>query len=44
MLWRKSSAMSGFLKQLADVFRALPRDLLDPHTAATASAKRRRVA
>jgi len=31
MLWRKSSAMGGFLMQLADVFRELPKDLLDPH-------------
>jgi LysR family hydrogen peroxide-inducible transcriptional activator len=44
MLWRKSSAMSGFLQQLADVFKRLPRDLLDPHTTATSSAKRRRAA
>ena len=44
MVWRKSSAMSSFLKQLAEVFKHLPRDLLDPHTAAVASAKRRRVA
>ncbi len=35
MVWRKSSAMTGFLKQLADVFRQLPADLLDAHTAAT---------
>ena len=31
MLWRKSSAMGGFLKQLAGVFRELPKELLDPH-------------
>ena len=45
MIWRKSSAMSGFLKQLADVFKSLPRDLLDPHTTTNAAvAKRRRAA
>jgi LysR family transcriptional regulator, hydrogen peroxide-inducible genes activator len=43
MVWRKSSAMGNFLKQLAEVFKQLPRDLLDPHTAAVPpSAKRRR--
>ena len=30
MLWRKSSALSPFLKKLAGVFRELPRTLLDP--------------
>ncbi|HZX69683.1 MAG TPA: LysR substrate-binding domain-containing protein [Rhodanobacter sp.] len=35
MIWRKSSAMDGFLRRLADVFRQLPADLFDPHTAAT---------
>ncbi|GLQ95766.1 DNA-binding transcriptional regulator OxyR [Dyella mobilis] len=45
MVWRKSSAMGAFLKQLADVFKTLPRDLLDPHSSASAStAKRRRSA
>ena len=29
MVWRKSSAMSPFLERLADVIRALPRNLLD---------------
>ena len=29
LFWRRSSAMSGFLGQLADAFRALPPDLLD---------------
>ncbi|MGE5945628.1 MAG: LysR substrate-binding domain-containing protein [Betaproteobacteria bacterium] len=38
MVWRKSSAMDGFLQRLADVFRQLPADLLDAHTAATAPA------
>ena len=44
MLWRKSSAMSGFLKQLADVFKRLPSDLLDPRSITTSAPKRRRVA
>ncbi|MGP1664983.1 MAG: LysR substrate-binding domain-containing protein, partial [Rhodanobacter sp.] len=35
MAWRKSSALDGFLGQLADVFRRLPADLFDAHTAAT---------
>ena len=35
MVWRKSSAMDAFLKHLASVFRQLPADLLNPHTAAT---------
>ncbi|HET7662890.1 MAG TPA: DNA-binding transcriptional regulator OxyR [Rhodanobacteraceae bacterium] len=34
MLWRKSSAMAGFLMQLADVFKHLPPELLDAHSAA----------
>ena len=38
MLWRKSSAMGGFLKQLAGVFRELPKGLLDPHGAVTPAA------
>lgn len=37
MVWRKSSAMDGFLRQLADVLRSLPADLLRP-TPSTASA------
>jgi LysR family transcriptional regulator, hydrogen peroxide-inducible genes activator len=45
MMWRKSSAMSGFLTQLAEVFKSLPRDLLDPHSSTvTTAAKRRRIA
>lgn len=36
MLWRKSSAMTPFLKSLAAVVRALPRELLDPRTLARA--------
>jgi len=35
MVWRKSSAMDGFLQRLAEVFRQLPADLLDPHGAAS---------
>ncbi|MEO9077964.1 MAG: DNA-binding transcriptional regulator OxyR, partial [Rhodanobacter sp.] len=35
MVWRKSSAMNGFLKRLADVLRQLPSELLDAHPAAT---------
>jgi LysR family hydrogen peroxide-inducible transcriptional activator len=34
MLWRKSSAMTPFLKSLAAVVRALPKELLDPRTLA----------
>lgn len=37
MIWRKSSAMAGFLMQFADLFR-LSRELLDPHAAALATA------
>jgi LysR family hydrogen peroxide-inducible transcriptional activator len=40
MVWRKSSAMDGFLKRLATTFRQLPAGLLDPHTAASTAAKR----
>ena len=36
MVWRRSSAMAGFLEQLADVFRQLPPDLLVPVTDADA--------
>lgn len=31
MVWRRSTAMAGFLHELADVFRGLPRGLLEPH-------------
>jgi LysR family transcriptional regulator, hydrogen peroxide-inducible genes activator len=34
MMWRKSSAMAGFLKKLATLFRELPAALLDPRTVA----------
>ena len=30
MLWRKSSAMHGFLGDFAELFRQLPDGLLDP--------------
>jgi LysR family hydrogen peroxide-inducible transcriptional activator len=38
MVWRKSSAMDGFLKRLAATLRKLPPGLLDAHTAASAPA------
>ncbi len=38
MLWRRSSAMSGFLEQLAREFRRLPPELLQPPSAGAASA------
>ncbi|OOG63968.1 DNA-binding transcriptional regulator OxyR [Rhodanobacter sp. B04] len=47
MVWRKSSAMDGFLRRLAAIFQQLPADLLDAHTAATplaAPATKRRTA
>ncbi|MGB0133270.1 LysR substrate-binding domain-containing protein, partial [Dokdonella sp.] len=31
MVWRKSSAMHGFLGSFAELFRQLPKELLDPH-------------
>ncbi len=31
MVWRKSTSMSGFLKQLANVFQGLPAELFVPH-------------
>ena len=34
MVWRKSSAMGGFFKRLAEVIASLPPELLDPHTLA----------
>lgn len=37
MVWRKSSAMAGFLKRLAEVFKALPKDLLQPRPSAAAA-------
>jgi LysR family hydrogen peroxide-inducible transcriptional activator len=47
MVWRRSSAMAGFLTSLAQVFRDLPHELLEsgdevrPQRAATAGRKRR---
>jgi LysR family hydrogen peroxide-inducible transcriptional activator len=38
MVWRKSSAMHAFLQRLAEVFRQLPADLLDAHSAASPAA------
>ncbi|WP_449429270.1 LysR substrate-binding domain-containing protein [Rhodanobacter umsongensis] len=35
MVWRKSSAMAGFLQRLAAIFQRLPAELLDTHAAAT---------
>jgi LysR family hydrogen peroxide-inducible transcriptional activator len=32
MFWRRSSAMDGFLRELSEVFKNLPRRLLDPAT------------
>lgn len=41
MVWRKSSAMAGFLRQLAQVLRALPEGLLAaPETAVPAVARK----
>ncbi|HTI95760.1 MAG TPA: DNA-binding transcriptional regulator OxyR [Rudaea sp.] len=37
MLWRKSSAMAGFLKKFAEIFRELPKGLLDARGAAAES-------
>ncbi|MBN8886397.1 MAG: DNA-binding transcriptional regulator OxyR [Rudaea sp.] len=37
MFWRKSSALAPFLKKFAEVFRELPRALLDPHMLPTAT-------
>lgn len=36
MLWRASSAMDTFLKQVAAVIKALPHTLLDAHAVVTA--------
>jgi len=36
MVWRRSSAMAGFLHELADVMHALPKSLLKPDPAAPA--------
>jgi len=42
MVWRKSSALAPFLKRLAQVFRELPRELLDTHSLVASVAKRAR--
>ena len=42
MVWRRSSAMDGFLTQLAAVFRQLPPHLLSAPAATAAPARRRR--
>ena len=39
MVWRRSSAMAGFLQQLADEFRKLPAALLQPPAPAPAAAQ-----
>lgn len=41
MLWRKSSAAADFLNRLADVFKSLPHELLDAHSAASVPVKPR---
>ena len=40
MVWRKSSAIAGFLSQLAALFQALPRELLNAHAASAQTHKR----
>jgi LysR family hydrogen peroxide-inducible transcriptional activator len=42
LVWRKSSAMAGFLHQLAEVLRDLPPGLLDPPKQTSAAARTRR--
>jgi LysR family hydrogen peroxide-inducible transcriptional activator len=44
MVWRKSSAISAFLKQLAGLFQALPNELLEAHPAAQSARHQRRSA
>lgn len=39
MVWRKSSALGGFIEPLADLFADLPADLLDPDTVASQSGR-----
>lgn len=39
MVWRKSSALGGFIESLADLFADLPADLLDPDTVASQSGR-----
>ena len=40
MVWRKSSAITRFLTSLAEIFQALPRDLLDAHSTSQEPRKR----
>jgi LysR family transcriptional regulator, hydrogen peroxide-inducible genes activator len=42
MVWRRSSAIHEFLLKLADVFRDLPKGLLDPRKAAQGGARQAR--
>jgi LysR family hydrogen peroxide-inducible transcriptional activator len=42
MVWRKSSAISAFLKTLAGVVSSVPRELLDARADAPAQAARAR--
>jgi LysR family hydrogen peroxide-inducible transcriptional activator len=39
MVWRRSSAMAGFLLKLAEVFRSLPKALLKPNAGSAAPPK-----
>ncbi|MEO6688362.1 MAG: DNA-binding transcriptional regulator OxyR, partial [Dokdonella sp.] len=41
MVWRRSSAIARFLTLLAEIFKALPRDLLDAHSTSQAPRKRK---
>jgi len=43
MVWRRSSALDPFLRELASLFRALPAGLLDAHAPAGARSARSRV-
>ena len=43
MIWRKSSAMTGFLKKVAATLRELPPKLLDTHTMVAAQKPARRL-
>ena len=44
LVWRKSSAMAAMLRQLAQVLRALPKDLLVSSAAGAAASSPRRSA
>jgi LysR family hydrogen peroxide-inducible transcriptional activator len=41
MLWRKSSAMAGFLLELSKVFSELPKELFEANLGPTASKRRK---